>query len=363
MNARGGIRSSRPKRFISRPELVVLIVLAITVYAGPYLTAGGFLVTLMGYTFAFALFAMSVWVVLGWIGEIPLGHSLYYGLGAYGSGILMKEQGYSFLLAALLAALGVAVLATVVGIVTLRLTGAYFSIVSWGLASVAVTAANSADSLTGGALGLLGVPPATIGSFSLADPAQYAWVAGTILLITVAGLAVLRWSRFGQRVNGGRVNDHLVRACGANIYRDRVLAFAFSAMLAAVAGALSVSYLRVVTPGLLGVTTTVEALVMVLLGGTAFLLGPVLGAAFFRIVPEQFDLTPELRTIAVAAIILAIVMLFPGGVADLFRKLTRTTRRPKTPARTPGDASSEKVPAPPAMQDTDTTLNAEETRT
>jgi branched-chain amino acid transport system permease protein len=308
-------------RIMSKAELVCFVILATAVIAGPSLASGGFLLTLLGYTFAFAIFAMSVYVVLGWIGEIPLGHSLYYGLGAYGSGILMKEQGFGFLPATLITSVLVLVLATVIGLITLRLSGAYFAIVSWGLASVAVVVANSAESLTGGALGLLGVPIAEVGPLSLSDSAQYAWVAGTLLLLVVAGLAALRRTPFGRRVNGGRVNDHLVRAAGADIYRDRVLAFALSALLASVSGALSVSYLRVVTPGILGVSVTVEALVMVLLGGSAFLLGPVVGAAFFRIVPEQIHLEAEVRTIVVAALILGIVMLAPGGVPDILRRI------------------------------------------
>lgn len=329
---------------MSKSELVCFILLVLAVVAGPSLASGGFVLTLLGYTFTFAIFAMSIYVVLGWIGQIPLGHSLYYGLGAYGSGILMKESGLGFLPAMLVAVVLVFVLATAIGLITLRLSGAYFAIVSWGLASVAVIVANSAESLTGGALGLLGVPVAEVGSLSLNEPTQYAWVAGALLVLIVGGLAALRRTAFGQRVNGGRINDHLVRAAGADIYRDRVLTFALSAVLAAVSGALSVSYLRVVTPGILGVSVTVEALVMVLLGGSAFLLGPVIGAAFFRIVPEQIHLEAEVRTILFALLILAIVMLAPGGMPDILRRIgsqfgpsrdTRPTSNPQLPGTPP----------------------------
>ncbi len=322
------------KNLMSRAELICFGLLVVAVLAGPSLSGGSFLLTLLGYTAAFAIFAMSVYVVLGWIGEIPLGHSLYYGLGAYGSGILMKDHGQSFVTSALIAMVLSAVVAGVVGLIILRLTGAYFAIVSWGLASVAVIVANSSDTLTGGALGLLGVPPAEIGRLSLSDPTDYAWISGGLLILVVLALAFLRGTAFGRRVNGGRINEHLVRASGANIYLDRVLAFAMSASLAGLSGALSVSFLRVVTPGLLGVTITVDALVMVLLGGTGFLLGPVIGAVFFRVLPEQINLQPEVRTIVVAVLILAVVMLAPGGIPDVLRRLRELVhRRPRGGSR------------------------------
>lgn len=313
-------------RFMTRAELGVFVVVLVGIVVGP-VVADPFTVALMGHTATIAILALSVYIVLAWVGEIPLGHSLYFGIGAYGSAILMKDHGLGFLLATLSAMVIAAVLATLIGAITLRLRGAYFAIVSWGLASVAVVVVNSWDSLTGGALGYFGTPAAEIAGISFRDPQAYAWITGLTMVLAILGMAAVRRTPFGLRLNGGRINHNLIWATGANIYRDRVVAFAGSSALAALAGALSVTYVRVLTPSMFGFLTSVEALVMVLLGGTAFLLGPVVGAVIIRVVPEQFAMAVELRTVFMAGLILAIVLLVPGGIPDIVRRLSGLRRR------------------------------------
>jgi branched-chain amino acid transport system permease protein len=251
----------------------------------------------------------------------------------------MRDFGASFVPAAIGAMAIAAALAGVIGLITLRLKGAYFAIVSWGVASVAVVIVNSWTPVTGGALGFYGTPTAQIAGLSMSNPRNYAWITGAILVLLVVVIAAIRRTSFGRRLNGGRVNNNLIRATGAHIYLDRVIAFTVSAGLAALAGALAVSYVRVLTPNMLGFTVTVDALVMVLLGGTGFLLGPVIGAALIRIIPEQMHVSPEARTMIVAALILAIVLLAPGGIPDVIRRLKGLWRRRKEPASDPQESA------------------------
>jgi branched-chain amino acid transport system permease protein len=325
---------------LRRAELVALLALVVGVVAAPLALAGDlFLLGLLGFTLAFAIFAMGLHVMLGWAGEIPLGLALFYGVGAYATAMLMKDAGVSFALATLIAMGLAAVLALVIGLITLRLSGSYFAIVSWGLAAVAVIIATNLEDFTGGALGFFGVPLAHIGPLSLVDPPTYLWVSGGLLVLVVLVLAALRRSAFGIRVNGGRLNRHLAESVGANVYADKVRAFVLSGVLAALSGALSVTYLSIVTPGTLAVTVTVEGLVMVLLGGTGFLLGPVLGALFFKLVPEWIHLQAEIRMVIFALLIIVIMMTAPGGLPDVVKRLrgSRPRRRRPLDGSPPGE--------------------------
>ncbi len=276
-----------------------------------------FVVTLAGYTCAFALFALSINIILGGVGEVPLGQCLFFGVGAYGAAIGMGKLELPFELAVLIALVLSVVLAAVIGVITLRLTGAYFSIVSWGLTGVAMVAATNLEEITGGPLGLFGFPPIEIGPLQLSDPQTYFAVTATILLLAILFLVALRRSPFGAAMDSVRQNPHLARSVGVDVARVRLKAFMLSAPFAALAGALAVPYTQIVTPEVFSVANTVDGLLMVLLGGAQLVIGPVVGAAMFTLIPQVMNLDPNVRILVFSSIIILIMMFVPGGLHQL----------------------------------------------
>lgn len=273
-----------------------------------------FLLSLGGYTCVLALFALSINLMLGGVGEVPLGQSLFFGLGAYGVGIGMKKFGLSYESGLVIGAGAAAALSLAIGTLTLRLTGAYFSIVSWGLASVAVVMALNMEHITGGGMGLFALPPMYLAEQDLSQPALYFYVAAAMLTGAVVLLVAVRDSRFGRALASIRQNRHLASALGIDVFRQRLKAFVLSAVLAAVAGALSVPYTQIVTHESLGIGMTVDALLMVLLGGVRWLYGPILGAVVFSVVPFYLELDVTLRMFVFSIVIILIMMLMPDGL-------------------------------------------------
>lgn len=276
-----------------------------------------FVLTLAGYTCAFALFALSINVMLGGIGEVPLGQCLFFGIGAYGAAIGMTKLGLSFEVAVMLAIVVAVVSAALIGALTLRLTGAYFSIVSWGLTGVAMVAAMNLDSVTGGPLGLFGFPALTLGPFDLGQPRTYFFVAIGVLLLAIVFLIAVRRSPFGSAMESIRQNRHLARSVGVDVTRVRLKAFMFSAPLAALGGALCVPYTQIVTPEVFNVGNTVDGLLMVLLGGSQIIVGPVIGAVLFTLIPQFLELDPNVRILVFSTVIILIMMFKPGGLYQL----------------------------------------------
>ncbi|MGY4512989.1 branched-chain amino acid ABC transporter permease [Bradyrhizobium sp. USDA 3650] len=135
----GAMNGERAGRAAREAIYVACAVAAIAAFAFAF--TDPFVVTLAGYTCAFALFALSINIILGGVGEVPLGQCLFFGVGAYGAAIGMGKLGLPFEVAVLIALVLSVVLAAIIGVITLRLTGAYFSIVSWGLTGVAMVAA------------------------------------------------------------------------------------------------------------------------------------------------------------------------------------------------------------------------------
>ncbi|MBS80744.1 branched-chain amino acid ABC transporter permease [Variovorax sp.] len=280
-----------------------------------------FLLMLCGYAFAFSLFALSINILLGGLGEVPLGQSLFFGLGAYAAALLMLRAGWPFPLAALGAMVLAAVVSWIVGVLTLKLTGANFSIVSWGIAGVAGVAALNFDGLTGGPLGLFGFPPMKVGLFDLADPHVYlvctALAAGVAMLV----LEAVRRAPFGQAMTSVRESRHLAQAVGIDASGLRLQAFVFSAPFAALSGVLTLPYTNIVNPDIMSVVNTVDGLLMALLGGTASIFGPVGAALVFIIVPHLLHLDPNVRVIVFSAMVIGVLFFAPGGLKQIATRI------------------------------------------
>lgn len=276
-----------------------------------------FLLTLAGYTSALAIFALSINIMLGGVGEVPLGQSLFFGVGAYAVGIAMQKWGMGYAMSVVSGSVFSAFLALLLGSITLRLTGAYFSIVSWGIASVAVVVALNLEEITGGGMGLFGFSDMHMGSLDMANPQHYFYASAAILVVAVIFLQAVRNSRFGAAMHSVRQNRHLAAAIGVNVFSQRLKAFVLSAVLASIAGSLSVPYTQIVTPESLGLLVTVDALLMVLLGGTASLLGPVVGAMVFSVIPFYLNMDVNMRMLVFSIAIISIMMFMPGGLHQL----------------------------------------------
>lgn len=281
-----------------------------------------FLLGLAGYTCGFALFALSVNVMLGGIGEVPLGHCMFFGIGAYAPAIATNHLGLPYEAGILIGMAFCALVGAVIGWLTLRLTGAYFAIVSWGLSGVAMVTALNLD-ITGGPLGLFGFTRLAIGPFDLSDPRTYFFAAATILLLVLIVLANVRSSRFGNALESIRQGRHLAQSLGINVFRERLKALVFSAPIAALAGSLCIPYTQIVTPEVMSVLRTVDALLAVLIGGTGLLFGPVIGAVIFTIIPQFLHLDPNIKVLVFSLLIIFIMVVAPGGLHQLFKTIER----------------------------------------
>lgn len=306
-----------------------LIAVSVAVAAAAFgiLVDNTFVITLAAYACAFSLFALSINVMLGWLGEVALGQSIFFGVGAYAVGIGMLKLGLSYELSIALGLVVSVVLAAGIGALTLKLTGAYFSIVSWGLSGVAVVAATNLEAITGGPLGMFGFQRLAIGPFDLTHPRTYFFVTVTILFVVVLVLRETRDSRFGAALESIRQNRHLAQSVGIDVFRERLKALLFSAPLAALGGALCLPYTQIVTPEIFSVNNTVDALLMVLLGGSGLIVGPIIGAGIFSAIPPFLDLDANVRILVFSVAIILIMIFEPGGLHRVGQRLAARWRR------------------------------------
>ncbi len=310
----------------------------------------------------FIIAAMSLNLLLGYTGQLSLGHVAFFGIGAYTSalvslgfevhvlpdvtvGMAPKPAWFGLLCAIALAALtGYAI-----GKLSFRVRGAYFVIVSIGFAEVVRLVAVNWVELTQGPMALNNIPALTLGlgafeiSF-LRKPAFYLLVlaVGVICYIVIARLVN---SRAGRAMIALKENESLAQSLGIDVTRYLVVATVVSAAMAGVAGALYTHYIRIVDPDIFLFIYTVTMVIMVITGGKGTLAGPVVGGMLFGVVPEvlrAMEIRPEAQWIIYGALMVLVVYFLPRGIVPAVE--TYFSGRKRGPAETAVSAAQKALP-------------------
>lgn len=227
----------------------------------------------------FAVYALSLDLLVGRAGMPSLGHAAFFGAGAYAAGIAAARLGTDQLVVTLGAAVGVAaLLALVIGVLSVRASGIFFLMLTLAFAQMVFALAFQWFDVTGGSNGFSGVRRPTVFGIDLEPPdALFRFVVVTFGLVVL----LLWWihrSQYGRALVGVRENERRMRALGYDTTRLRLSAFVLAGAIAGIAGALSTWSFRIVSPFDVGLGRSVEGFVMVLIGGAGTLLGPIVGA-------------------------------------------------------------------------------------
>jgi branched-chain amino acid transport system permease protein len=270
----------------------------------------------------FALFAMSLDLLIGYTGMASLGHAAYFGVAAYATGLLALKLGWSVWLTLPAGLLVAALTATLFGFLALRTRGSYFLMITLALSQVVWGIAFGWRSLTGGDDGLPEVPRPNLGlPWPLTDETPFYYFVlfcigvGTFLLIRIVS------SPFGFALRGIRESETRMLSLGYNVWRYKLAVFVLAATFAGLAGCLYVYYNRFVSPDYLQVVRSAEVLLMVILGGAGTLIGPAIGAALIVLLDNVVSTYTE-RWLLVLGVIYVVVALFaPRGVVGFLREL------------------------------------------
>ncbi len=307
--------------------LAALAVALLPLWASPYH------LQLASTALVWAMFALSLHLLVGAAGMVSLGHAAFFGIGAYAVHLL--PAGLSVLLTLPAAALLAAAAALPVGALSLRTRGFFFLMTTLAFGQMLFFVFHDTP-LGGGKDGVFVSRPA-FGLFGLVwevprrdRPAVLLLLNLGVLVAMYAGIAVLLRTLFGRALLGIRANEDRMRALGYDTRRAKLAAFVLAGALAGVSGHMWAMTEAFVTPELLGWHRSAEALLMVLLGGLGALHGPILGAFAFIALGEASNLVTERQQLVEGLVILAVVLALPKGLAGLgFR---RAARRPAAPS-------------------------------
>ena len=332
-------RPQATSRYVGMPEeplrpagttyLVVAAALALALAALPLFTVNSpYTLVLMIDLLIAALFAVSLHFVMGPAGMHSFGHAAYFGLGAYGAALLVRQLHLPMELALLAAPLVAALGAVVYGWFCVRLSGVYLAMLTLAFAQITWAITYQWDSFTGGSNGLTGVWPAEW----LTDKRAYYWLT---LVLVGAGVWWMRrvlYSPFGYALRAGRDSVLRADAIGINVKRMQWAAFVIAGTVAGLAGALYAFSKGSISPESLSVGKSVDGLVMVLLGGIQTLAGPVVGAVTFTWLHDTVARNTDYWRAMLGGIILLLVLLFPQGIAGGIKQLFDNLRKSKEAA-------------------------------
>jgi branched-chain amino acid transport system permease protein len=296
----------RPAALPMRAAMLGLIALLLVLPA----LVGSYAQFLLIEIFCLALYAQSLHLIMGPGGMVSFGHAAYFGLGAYGAGLAIKHLPVPMELALALAPLAAFSGALLFGWFCVRLSGVYLAMLSLAFAQIAYAIAFQWVEVTGGDNGLVGIWPSPWASQTIV----YYYLALALNLIALALLRRMVFAPFGATLRACRDAPLRADAIGIDIRSHQWLAFAIAGTFAGLAGAILAFHKGTIDPTWLAIPQSIEALVMVLLGGVQTLLGPIVGAALYHGLEIWFSTLTRYWPLILGLIIVGLVLAFPHGV-------------------------------------------------
>lgn len=308
-----------------RREGKILLALLVIAAILPLLVHDEYFIHLLVVAGFYVVLASSLNLIVGYVGELSLGHAAYLGLGAYAAALLSTRfaagPGLSLLAGALAGGIG----GVVIGGLTLRLKGPYFVIVTLSFAEVLRLVANNWVAVTNGPMGISGIkqPDIALGSWTLTVRSQTEFFYLVLALAAVALLVMYRFihSNMGRAAVAIRENRNVAQSIGVDPFFYALAAFVLGALFAGMAGAFYAQYFTFVGPEVFGFSFMVSMLIMVLVGGKGTLIGPVIGAIFVTLLDEYLREAQQLRLSIFGLLVVAVVLFLPAGLVGLPAKL------------------------------------------
>ena len=304
----------------SRPLPFVLALLLLVLAALPWITPY-FYIFIVTEILILGLFAASFNLIFGYTGMLSFGHAAFFGVGSYATALLLQGAQWPLLACLLVAIVAGAVLALIIGFFSVRLNEVYFSMLTLAFGMMVFAVVHQWRSVTNGSDGIAGFRVNSLGlgfDLALGNPSVYYHVVLVIVVLATAFLYLICRSSFGLILRAIRQNPERVAFCGLNVKSYRLAAFTISGAFAGLAGGLMAPFLRIASPELVHWSMSAEPVLMSILGGTGYFLGPYFGAAMFVLLETWITSMTHAWMLVLGIILALMVMFFRRGVLGTF---------------------------------------------
>lgn len=263
------------------------------------------------------LLAMSLNLVLGYTGQLNLGQSAFFAIGAYVSTILLKDHGWNFWLTVPVAVCAAGVLGLALAAFATRLRGHYLAIASLGFAVITYQVLVNWEKVTQGVRGIYGILP------PVSNPAGLFYLVAGIAFVVYLLIDNLVRSPVGDTLRAIREDEVSAASLGINAALWKAFAFGIGAAIAGLAGCFYPGFVGTLVPDAFNIVESFTMMAMVIVGGMGTMIGPVVGAIVLTFLPELLRGVGELRLLIYGLALTLVVLFMPGGIVQAWTTLTR----------------------------------------
>jgi len=274
------------------------------------------------------ILVLSLCLLQGYIGELSMGHAAFFGIGAYSSVFMTMTGGFSFWAALPLSGIISMIFGYLIGLVSLRLRGPYFAMCTLGFAEVIRMVLVNWKKVTGGPDGIIAIPSPNeitlpfIGQISFINKIPNYFLIYIFVFITIFVVYRIVHSLMGYAIVAVREDQDYAECVGINTMKWKRFIYSISAFFAGLAGSLFAHYLHFISPYSFGVAESFDLVIMIIIGGTGTIIGPIIGAVLLTLLPEFLHAIKDYRMLIYGAILIVVIIYAPGGIAGLLKNLT-----------------------------------------
>jgi branched-chain amino acid transport system permease protein len=308
-----------------RPHIkfILITVLAVFLILFSIFSGSKYYIGVMTNIGIYAIIAIGLNLLMGYAGQISLGHAGFFGIGAYCSGVLNVRLGLSPWITAIAAIVFTACIAYVIGIPTLKLRGHYLAMATLGFGEIVYVVLNKLDWLTGNPDGLPDIEPFSIGAVEFNSDfaiGQYyfVWIVALVILVLSLNITDSRVGRAFRAIHGSEI---AASGMGIDITKYKVQVFVLSAIYAAVAGCMYAHFRWFIAPSTFHLQTSVRLVTMVVVGGLGNVWGAVLGAILLTWLPEWLTIAEEYDIMVYGILLMGVMIFMPDGLVGRFSSL------------------------------------------
>ncbi len=300
------------RRFFDSPYSVVVL-LAVIVAVLPLILPTLFYLRIAALVSIFALAVVGINLLMGFAGQVSLGHAGFFGIGAYAVAVGPTHFGIPSWAALIIGAAAAAVMAFLVGRPILRLRGHYLAVATLGLGLLIAMVFTNEAGFTGGPDGMP-VPRLELFGWRVSGARTWYWVSGITLVIGAWIAANLIASPTGRALRAIHDSETAARVLGIDVARYKLVVFVISAVYAAVAGAYLALFDGLVTPMTAGFLRSIEFVTMAVLGGLGSIFGSIVGAAVLVLLPQLLTVFHDYEHIALGLVMMLVMIFLPAGI-------------------------------------------------
>ncbi|RJP57455.1 MAG: branched-chain amino acid ABC transporter permease [Deltaproteobacteria bacterium] len=312
---------------MDKKDSLTLLILTVCLVIFPFIVTNTYYISTMVFVGINGIIAIGLSLLMGYAGQISIGHAAFFGLGAYTSAVLTAKLGFhpwgAFFLGILLSSC----IALIIGIPSLKLKGHYLAMATLGFGEITYIVFNELTDITGGPSGIGDIPKISLAGYTMNTDIKYYFFVWAFLLLILTFSLNLIHSRIGRALRSIHDSEVAANAMGINTGKLKIQVFMISAVFGSVAGSLYTHYVTFVSPSSFGLFFSILLVMMVVIGGMHSVWGALIGAALLTILPEFLRALKDFEIFVYGSVLLLIMIFLPrgliGGLEYLFNRLIK----------------------------------------